>query len=138
MPDLEEKTEDGQPLEPEKAKELFKKLEGWQFSSDSKKILRNIEFKSFREAADFIISLAGFSEKIGHYPDFITIRCQKVTIELTTRQVKGLSEKDFILAEEIDALAGWKKRLEQWLVSPRVLIPLLILLLLLILWQRLG
>jgi len=143
MPDVTEKEravaeKDVQPLEPEKIKELLQKLEGWQLSSDGKKIMRNVDFKSFREAVDFIISSAAFAEKIGHYPDILVIRCRKVTIELTTPRIKGLSEKDFILAEEIDAIAGWKKRLEQWLVSPRVLIPLLIILLLIILWQRLS
>ena len=55
--------EDAQPLEPEKAKELLQKLEGWQLSLDGKKILRKLEFKNFREVVDFIISLAAFAEK---------------------------------------------------------------------------
>ena len=143
MPDIKEKDnvvaeEGAQLLEPEKVRELLKKLEGWQLSSDGKKILRNLEFKNFREAVDFIISLSAFIEKTGHHPDIIVIRCSKITIELTTRQIQGLSEKDFILAEEIDAVAGWKKRLEQWLISPGILVPLIIILLLIILWQRLS
>jgi|GEM_PF-1606628 len=141
MSDLKEKNNisaecEGQPLAPEKVKDSLKKLEGWQLSADGKKILRQIVFKEFREAVGFIISLAEFAEKTGHYPDLMLIRCEKVTIELTTRQIKGLSEKDLVLAAEIDAIAGWKKKLEQWLISPKVLIPLFIILLLVIIWQH--
>jgi len=127
--------ENGQPMERERALEYLKKLEDWQLLLDGKKISRNLKFKNFRESVDFINGVADFAEKIGHYPALIVIRFQKVTIELTTQQAKGLSEKDFILAAEIDAIAGWKRRLEQWLLSPRVLIPLVIIFFLIILWQ---
>lgn len=143
MPELTEKNnlsteEDLQPMEREEAEELLRKLEGWQLSADGKKISRNLKLKDFREAVDFIISLANFAEKIGHYPDTIVLRYNKVAVELTTRRAKGLSEKDFILAAEVDAIAGWKNKLEQWLISPKVLISLVIILLLIVLWQRLS
>lgn len=124
-----------QPMGIKEAGERLKKLEGWQLSSDGRKILRQIHFKNFREAVDFVVGLASFAEKISHCPDVITIHHSKVIIELTTRQIGGLSEKDFILASEIDEIAGWKKKLEQWLVSPGVLAALIIILLLLFLWR---
>ena len=124
-----------QPMGIKEAGERLKKLEGWQLSSDGRKILRQIHFKNFREAVDFVFGLASFAEKISHCPDVITIHHSKVIIELTTRQIGGLSEKDFILASEIDEIAGWKKKLEQWLVSPGVLAALIIILLLLFLWR---
>jgi len=123
-------------LEPEKVKEYLEKLEAWQLSPDGKKIFRRFNFKTFREAIDFINNLATFAEKIKHYPDVIIIRFPKVTIELTSREIEGLSKQDFILAAETDAIAGWKMRLEQWLTSPKVLIFLLIILILVILWQH--
>jgi 4a-hydroxytetrahydrobiopterin dehydratase len=143
MPDLMGKNntseeQDALPLERGKAEEQLKKLKDWGFSPDGKKIFRNLAFNNFREAIDFINGVADFAEKIDHYPDVMVIRFQKVTIELTTRHIKGLSEKDFILAAEIDAIAGWKKKLERWINSPRVLVPLAIILLLIILWQRLS
>ena len=125
-----------QPMEREEAEEHLKKLEGWQLSADGKKIWRERGFKNFSEAADFIVSLAGFAEKTNHYPDVVVIRRNRVRIELTGRKVGGLSEKDFVLAAEIDAIAGWKKNLEQWLASPKVFTVLLIILLLIILWQH--
>jgi len=125
-------------LESEKAEGLLKNLEGWNFSPDKNKISRNFSFKNFQEAVDFINGVAVFAEKIRHYPDVIIVRCHKITVELTTRRVGGLSEKDFILASEIDAIAGWKNKLEQWLVSPKVLVVLFVMLLSIILWQYFG
>ena len=140
MPDLSSSTKEPEisPLDEQKAKEYLKKLADWQLSADGKKIFRRFDFKNFREAVDFVVGAADFAEKIDHYPETIIIRFQKVTVELTSRRAKGLSEKDFLLAEELDSIAGWKKKLEQWLASPKVIVPLLIILLLVILWQRLG
>lgn len=123
------------PLEREKIEEYLKKVESWNLSQDEKKIFRNFNFKTYREAIDFVNGVASFAEKINHYPDAIIIRFQKITIELATQSISGLSENDFILAKEIDAIAGWKKKLERWLVSPIVLIFMLIMLYLIILWQ---
>lgn len=125
-------------LEPEGVKERLEKLEGWQLLPDGKKIVRNFNFKTFREIIEFFNGLAAFAEKIKHYPDAIIIRFPKVTVELTSRGIKGLSKKDFILAEEADAVAGWRIRLDQWLTSRKVLIFLLIIFILIILWQRFG
>ena len=143
MSDLREKKNDSAekkppPLDQKTVKERLKYLEGWEISSDGKKIMRNFLFKNFREAINFIIGAADFAEKIGHYPDIMAIRLRKVTVELTTRSMDGLSEKDFILAEELDLIAGWKNRLEQWLVSSKVLVALIIIVFLVILWRLFG
>ena len=140
MPNLTEKnnTSDEQScslLMPEKVKEYLEKLKVWQLSPDEKKIFRSFNFKTFREAIDFVNDLAVFAEKIKHYPDVIVICFPKVTIELTSRDIGGLSEQDFVLAEEADAIAGWKIRFEQWLTSPKVLIFLIIIYILIILWR---
>jgi len=124
-------------LEQGKVEDYLKKVKDWNLLSGGKKISRNFEFKSFREAVDFVNGVASFATKINHYPDSMTIRHKKVTIELMTGEIGGLSENDFILAEEANAIGGWKKDLEQWIISPKVLIPLIIIALSAILWQYL-
>ncbi|MBI2550368.1 4a-hydroxytetrahydrobiopterin dehydratase, partial [Candidatus Woesearchaeota archaeon] len=43
------------------------------------------------------------AEEEGHHPD-IKISWNKVTLQLTTHAIKGLSENDFIMAAKIDEL----------------------------------
>lgn len=123
-------------LDEEKVKERLKKIGHWQLSPDKKTISRIFNFKNFRESIDFVDGLANFAEKTKHYPDIIIIRFSEVTIGLTSKDVGGLSEQDFALAQEADALAGWKIRLDKLLTSQRALIFFLIIFVLIILWQH--
>jgi 4a-hydroxytetrahydrobiopterin dehydratase len=79
----------------------------WQVS-DQKKILRQFKFKNFKEAMMFVNSVADIAETEGHHPD-IKINWNKVTLELTTHAISGLSENDFILAAKIDTLFTWNQ-----------------------------
>ncbi len=62
---------------------------------------RSFRFKNFIEAIAFVNSVAKLAEEEAHHPD-ITIRYNKVDLELWTHAIKGLSENDFILASKID------------------------------------
>ena len=90
------------PLEAEKIKEYLKEVEGWEVV-ENKLIRKTFKFKTFRESIDFVNQVAGLAEEEGHHPD-ICIRYNRVTFELTTHAIKGLSENDFILASKIEAL----------------------------------
>ncbi|MEG4089353.1 4a-hydroxytetrahydrobiopterin dehydratase [Microcoleus sp. Pol12B4] len=60
-------------------------------------------FKDFIEAIAFVNKLVAPSEAAGHHPD-IEISYNKVTVNLTTHDAGGLTEKDFALAQEISTL----------------------------------
>jgi len=49
-------------------------------------------------------AVAEAAEKAWHHPD-IDIRWNKVTLALSTHDAGGLTEKDFALAKEFDALS---------------------------------
>jgi len=51
----------------------------------------------------FVNSVALLAEKANHHPD-IDIRWNTITLTLSTHSAGGLTEKDFTLAAEIDAL----------------------------------
>ncbi len=70
---------------------------------DSKKIRREFTFRNFREAMAFVNKVAELAESEGHHPD-IHVFYNKVTLELWTHAVGGLSENDFILAAKIELL----------------------------------
>lgn len=70
---------------------------------DEKKITIEFAFQNFRKTMVFVKRAARLAEKNCHYPD-IHICDNKVTIELQTHFINGLSENDFILASKIEAL----------------------------------
>lgn len=74
----------------------------WEIENE-KKIRRVFSFKNFKEAMVFVNKVAKLAEAEVHHPD-ITIHYNKVTIELWTHAIRGLSENDFIVAAKIEAL----------------------------------
>ena len=70
---------------------------------DDKKIKREFKFKNFKEAVKFVNSVADIAESEGHHPD-IHIFYNKVTLELWTHAIGGLSINDFILAAKIEKI----------------------------------
>jgi 4a-hydroxytetrahydrobiopterin dehydratase len=73
----------------------------WQHDGDS--ILRTYELPSFPAALAFASTVGHLAEAADHHPD-ILIQYKKVTLTLSTHSEGGLTEKDFALAEQVDAL----------------------------------
>ncbi len=67
-------------------------------------ISRTFQFKNFSAAMKFVNAVAGLAEQVQHHPD-LDIRWNKVTLALTTHDAGGLTEKDFALAKQCDALS---------------------------------
>lgn len=82
-------------------KERASQLSGWTI--EGKQLRSTRLFKDFIEAIAFVNKLVAPSEAAGHHPD-IEISYNKVTVNLTTHDAGGLTEKDFALAQQISAL----------------------------------
>ena len=67
-------------------------------------ISRTFQFRDFPAAIKFVDAVAELAEQAWHHPD-IDIRWNKVTLALTTHDAGGLTEKDFDLARQFDALS---------------------------------
>ena len=94
-------TGDTPPLSTTQIKEFKKQLtQHWQVIA-AKKIRYQFKLDSFASAIKFVNKIAKVAEKEDHHPD-ITINYKKVTIELTTHAIDGLSENDFIMAAKIE------------------------------------
>ena len=65
---------------------------------------RTLEFADFSEAFAFMTRVAIAAEKANHHPDWNN-GWNKVSIDLSSHDVKGLSRRDFDLAAAIDNLA---------------------------------
>jgi len=83
-----------------------KKVDGWEISQDEKKIFfinKKFNFKNFLDSQNFINKVGEISEIEGHHPD-ILFGWGYAEIKITTHDIEGLSENDFILAAKIDQL----------------------------------
>lgn len=76
-------------------------LKEWSLEGNS--IAKEIQFKSFKEAIEFVNKVALLSEEKAHHPD-ILISYDKLRIVLTTHEENGITEKDFEMAKAIDNL----------------------------------
>ena len=89
-------------LTPEQIDAALAGVPGWKRQNAS--ITRTFEHKDFVAAMAFVQKVAVAAEAAWHHPD-IDIRWNKVTLVLSTHSEGGLTQKDFDLARQIDALA---------------------------------
>lgn len=61
------------------------------------------EFADFKAAMRFVNAVARLANQADHHPD-IDIRWNRVALALSTHDAGGLTQKDFDLARQIDAL----------------------------------
>ena len=97
--------EGGTPAIPAaQARDYLQGLEGWELSEDATLIRKTYLMKNFMAAVKLIDQIAEIAEAEDHHPDLHLTGYRKLTIELSTHAIKGLSENDFILASKIEAL----------------------------------
>src|SRR4051812_16806996 len=82
-------------------RELLGQLKGWQV--DGETLRKTVVLPNFVAAIALVNKVADTAEQQAHHPD-MAIRYNKVEFTLSTHDVGGLSENDFILAAKIDAL----------------------------------
>jgi 4a-hydroxytetrahydrobiopterin dehydratase len=66
---------------------------------------RELAFDDFAEAFGFMARVALWAEKVNHHPEWSNV-WNKVTIDLITHDVGGLSTLDIELATRIDSITG--------------------------------
>ncbi len=76
-------------------------LNNWALEENC--IVKDFSFKDFKESLAFVNKIAEIAEKMNHHPD-ILISYNKVRVSAVTHSEKGLSERDFSLADEIDKI----------------------------------
>ena len=81
--------------------DLRNTLTHWELSND--RLRRQWQFKDFSEAFAFMTRVAMLAETKQHHPNWSNVY-NRVTIELTTHDIGGLSHLDAELARSIDDL----------------------------------
>jgi 4a-hydroxytetrahydrobiopterin dehydratase len=90
-------------LERQQVAEQLQRLQHWTLQGDQ--IERLLTFENFVDSMIFVNRVAEIAEEEGHHPE-IRIVYNRVTLALTTHDAGGLTQKDFQMAQRIDALAG--------------------------------
>jgi 4a-hydroxytetrahydrobiopterin dehydratase len=67
-------------------------------------IVRDFGFADFAAAISFVERVAALAESANHHPDILIHGWNKVRLTLSTHSAGGLTDADFGLAREIDAL----------------------------------
>lgn len=90
-----------QKLTDEQITKYLQRLKGWSLIENA--IEKKYRFKNFLRAMWFANAVGYVAESLNHHPD-IFIHYNEVTLINWTHDTGGLTEKDFLLAEKIDAL----------------------------------
>ncbi len=92
-----------QPFEQEQAEaELDKLAVEWALVGGFQ-LERVFEFKDFEQALEFVNKIGAIAQKQDHHPE-IELSWGKVVVRLSTHDVGGVTEKDFVFAKAIDKL----------------------------------
>lgn len=89
-------------LSDDDVRDKLRDLPGWSLTDG--KLTREFRFANFVDAFGFMTRAALVAEKTDHHPEWFNVY-NKVRVQLTTHECKGISERDFSLAQTMDELA---------------------------------
>lgn len=72
-------------------------LDGWHAVEGRDAICRDFTFKTFNDAFGFMTQVALQAEKMNHHPEWCNIY-NRVSVTLTSHDVRGVTERDVSLA----------------------------------------
>lgn len=78
-------------------------LDGWKHADGA--LRRSVKFPSFLEGIETVRRVAEHAEAQNHHPD-IDIRWRTVTFALVTHSEGGITDKDVLMAGDIDRIVG--------------------------------
>jgi 4a-hydroxytetrahydrobiopterin dehydratase len=78
-------------------------LSGWTIQNG--KLHREYKFPDFAHAFGFMATAAIQVEKINHHPEWLNVY-NRVTVDLTTHDSGGITQKDIELARALDTIAS--------------------------------
>ena len=81
------------------ASRLMEQLDGWMFEQGH--LAKSYAFNDFKSALEFVNRIGAIAEEQAHHPD-VYMTWGKVSLEIWTHKIDGLTESDFILAAKFD------------------------------------
>lgn len=93
------------PLKKSERDELLSALDGWSLVSDRDAIHKRFVFDDFNTAFGWMTRVAMVAERLNHHPEWRNVYCN-VDVTLSTHDAKGLTRRDFELAQHMDRFAA--------------------------------
>jgi 4a-hydroxytetrahydrobiopterin dehydratase len=88
-------------LTEQEARKKLSAIPGWEVIAG--KLHRELQFKDFVTAFGFMAQVAILAEKMNHHPAWYNVY-NRVVIDLDTHDAGGLTEFDFELAKQVNAV----------------------------------
>ncbi len=92
-------------LRPAELRRSLGKLSGWKRVKG--KLHKDFEFGTFVKAFGFMKKVAVAAEAMNHHPEWFNVY-NKVSVDLVTHDLGGISTDDVVLAEKVNRLARRK------------------------------
>ncbi len=83
--------------------EKLKELPLWRY--ENLHIVREFETKNWKETVFLFNAIASLAEAHWHHPD-VEVSFRKLRVKLTTHEAKGITDRDFNLASEIEKISS--------------------------------
>jgi len=83
--------------------ECLSELSGWRIENG--KLHKSFQFDSFVDAFGFMTKSALVAEAMNHHPEWFNVY-NKVTVDLSTHDLAGISTWDFDLAKKMEEFIG--------------------------------
>lgn len=80
-------------------------LPRWTYTDGA--LERTYKTANFKAALMVVMTVGHLSEAAWHHPDLV-VSYDSVKVRLSTHSAKGITNKDFALAEKIEAVVGWR------------------------------
>ena len=84
--------------------QIRQQLADSEWEREGNAIAREYKLPDFAQAIAFVNRVAALAEEANHHPDILVHGWNKVRLKLSTHSAGGLTDADFALARQIDAL----------------------------------
>ncbi|MFE1382256.1 4a-hydroxytetrahydrobiopterin dehydratase [Streptomyces sp. NPDC058740] len=92
-----------QPLSQKEIEDRLRELPGWSLDGD--RITRSYRLADHFAATALVVHVAQIQQELDHHSD-LTLGYNTVALSVNTHTVGGVTEKDFGLAERVEAVAS--------------------------------
>jgi 4a-hydroxytetrahydrobiopterin dehydratase len=73
------------------------------WKTENKKLEKEFELENFKDAVSFVNQIMPLAEALDHHPDVLIHSYKKVKVMLFTHSEGKITDKDYALAQQIDA-----------------------------------
>lgn len=84
--------------------QISEHLQNSEWQREGEEIVRNVELKDFAGAMALANRIAEVAERHNHHPDILIHGWNQVKLSLTNHSAGGLTDTDFEVAREFDAV----------------------------------